>query len=152
MKFRDITSADMGFLQALYGSTRAIELDRTGWSKAQKDAFIQMQFNAQHSHYQLHYPDALWLIIEQKDVPIGRLYLEYWESQHRIIDIALLPEMRGKGLGTEILLGVMKKAAHDGKAVSIHVEKDNLAMELYKRLGFKRIEDKGVYDLLEWRE
>jgi hypothetical protein len=37
------------------------------------------------------------------------------------------------------------------KAVSIHVEKNNPAWRLYARLGFKVVEHKGVYDLMEWR-
>ena len=45
----------------------------------------------------------------------------------------------------------MENTAATGRAVSIHVEKQNPAMRLYKRLGFETIEDKGVYDLLEWR-
>jgi hypothetical protein len=34
--------------------------------------------------------------------------------------------------------------------VSIHVEKLNPAMGLYRRLGFICVEDKGVYDLMHW--
>ena len=35
--------------------------------------------------------------------------------------------------------------------MSIHVEKFNPAMRLYRRLGFVTEEDKGVYDLMRWR-
>ena len=44
----------------------------------------------------------------------------------------------------------MEQTAATGRAVSIHVEKTNPAMSLYKRLGFETIEDKGVYDLMRW--
>jgi len=36
--------------------------------------------------------------------------------------------------------------------VTIHVEAVNPAIRLYQRLGFKQIEDKGVYLLMEWKE
>ena len=81
---------------------------------------------------------------------IGRLYIERWPSQHCIIDIAFLPEHRGKGLGAALLRDLMDEAAAAGKAVSIHVEKFNPAMQLYRRLGFTTVEDKGVYDLMRW--
>lgn len=81
---------------------------------------------------------------------IGRLYLERWPSQHRIIDIAFLPTHRGQGLGAALLRDLLDEAAIAGKAVSIHVEKFNPAMRLYRRLGFKTEEDKGVYDLMRW--
>ncbi len=82
---------------------------------------------------------------------IGRLYIERWPSQHCIIDIAFLPEHRGKGLGEALLRDLLDEAAAAGKDVSIHVEKLNPAMRLYRRLGFVTEEDKGVYDLMRWR-
>ncbi len=141
----------MAFLEALYGSTRADELAQTAWSDVQKREFIAMQFQAQHSHYRAHFPDALWLIIERADVPAGRLYLERWAHEHRIIDIALIPQLRGMGIGCAIMRDLLDEAAAAGKAVSIHVEKFNPAMRLYHRLGFVGVEDKGVYDLMRWR-
>jgi GNAT superfamily N-acetyltransferase len=151
IRYRDTKKADMPFLALLYRSTREDELAQTPWSEGEKRAFADMQFHAQHEHYQKHYPDALWLIVEQMGRPVGRLYLERWDKEHRIIDIALMPAVRGRGIGGAILRDVLDEAAGDGKSVGIHVEKLNPAMSLYRRLGFQPVEDKGVYDLLVWR-
>ena len=148
LRFRALTPADLGFLSALYASTREDELAPLPWSAEQKAEFLEMQFQAQHSHYLKHYPDALWLIIERGGEPVGRLYLEYWPGEHRIIDIALMPGARGSGLGEALLRDVIDEAARHSKPVGIHVEKENPAMRLYRRLGFETVEDKGVYDLL----
>jgi len=146
-----MTEGDMEFLSRLYRSTREDELSRTPWDEPEKQAFINMQFSAQHEHYQKHYPDALWLIIEQGGTQIGRLYFERWDTEHRIIDIALIPEARAKGLGGAILSDLMEDAAaNGGKNIGIHVEKQNPAISLYRRMGFTVVEDKGVYDLLRW--
>jgi len=151
IRYRPMIADDMAFLSRLYRSTREGELSRTPWGEPEKQAFIDMQFSAQHDHYQKHYPDASWLIVEQKQQRIGRLYLERWASEHRIIDIALMPEARGQGIGGAILMDLMQGAAVDcAKGISIHVEKQNPAMSLYLRLGFKVVEDKGVYNLLRW--
>lgn len=146
-----MTTGDLGFLSALYASTREPELAPLPWSDEQKATFLDMQFQAQHSHYLENYPDASWLIIELDGKPAGRLYLEFWPSEHRIIDIALMPGVRGQGIGAALLRDVMEEAALAKKAVGIHVEKANPAMRLYKRLGFETVEDKGVYDLLRWQ-
>lgn len=148
--YRNMTDKDMVFLAALYRSTREAELARVPWSDLEKNAFSEMQFKAQHTHYQEHYPDALWLIIEQNGTAIGRLYLERWKTTHRIIDIIIHPDLRGQGIGKSILRDLQEEAAISRKSVSIHVEKENPAMDLYHRIQFKKIEDKGVYDLLEW--
>jgi ribosomal protein S18 acetylase RimI-like enzyme len=112
--------------------------------------FLDMQFRAQHAHYQQHYPQADWLVTMRGGEDVGRLYIERWPSQHCIIDIALLPAHRGRGLGSALLRDLLDEAATAGKAVSIHVEKNNPAMRLYHRLGFTTEADKGVYDLMRW--
>lgn len=146
-----MTDGDLPFLARLYASTRAEEMALTGWSAAEQESFLALQFRAQHSHYQAHYPEAAWLVIERAGAAIGRLYIERWGREHRIIDIALLLEARGQGFGAAVMRDLMDEAAAAGKAVSIHVEKNNPALTLYRRLGFEAIEDKGVYDLMEWR-
>jgi len=150
LTFRPIGEADMKFLAEVYASTRAEELAAAPLSDADKAAFLSSQFHLQHAHYQKHYPNADWLVIARGGAGIGRLYIERWPTQHRIIDIAFLPEHRGQGAGEALLRDLMDEAASVGKAVSIHVEKHNPAMRLYRRLGFQLEEDKGVYDLMRW--
>jgi ribosomal protein S18 acetylase RimI-like enzyme len=150
LSFRSIADADLPFLNRLYASTRADELAPVPWSDEQKAAFLDMQFRAQHSHYQQYYPKADWLVTMRDGEDVGRLYIERWPTQHRIIDIAFLPEHRGKGVGAALLRDLMDEAAAAGKAVAIHVEKFNPALRLYRRLGFTTEEDKGVYDLMRW--
>jgi GNAT superfamily N-acetyltransferase len=149
-RFRRITAADLPFLARVYASTRTEEVAAAPWTDEQKAVFLASQFQAQHAHYQKYYPDADWLVIARDGNDIGRLYIERWSAQHRIIDIALLPEHRGKGFGGALLADLLDEATAAGKDVSIHVEKFNPAMRLYKRLGFAIEEDKGVYDLMRW--
>jgi ribosomal protein S18 acetylase RimI-like enzyme len=150
LTFRPITDADMPFLTDLYGSTRAQELAPVPWSEAQKAAFVDMQFRAQHAHYVQHYPTARLLMILRAGLPAGRLYVDRWAREHRIMDIAFAPEHCGQGLGTALLRDLLDEAAAVGKCVTIHVEKNNPAMRLYRRLGFVAVEDKDVYDLMRW--
>jgi GNAT superfamily N-acetyltransferase len=150
LTFRPIAGVDLPFLTRVYASTRAEELAVTPLTEEQKAAFLEAQFRLQHAHYQKYYPEADWLVIQYGGEDLGRLYIERWPSQHRIIDIALLPEHRGKGLGEALLRDLLDEAAAAGKDVSIHVEKYNPAMRLYRRLGFTTEEDKGVYDLMRW--
>ena len=113
-------------------------------------AFLKQQFTAQHKFYQEHYNDTDFLIIVHDGVAIGRLYIARWTDEMRIVDIALLPRYRNGGIGTAILRDILAEAATAGKPVRIHVEKFNPAMRWYERLGFRAIEDKGVYVLMEW--
>jgi ribosomal protein S18 acetylase RimI-like enzyme len=150
LTFRPITDADLPFLARLYASTRMEELSVTDWSDAEKRAFLQQQFDAQHAHWQRHYRDTDWLLVSHTGSPVGRLYLARWAREHRIVDIAFLPEHRGQGFGSALLRDLLDEAAGAEKSLSIHVEKMNPAMSLYRRLGFVKEVDEGVYDLMRW--
>lgn len=147
--YRPMTDSDLPFAAALYASTRAEEVARAGWPEETRRAFLAQQHEAQHHHYRTYYPDAEWLIVERGGEAIGRLYLDEWPSQFRIVDIALVPAARRQGIGAAILEDVIAFAAAAGKAVSIHVEVHNPARGLYERLGFRPVEEKGIYLLME---
>jgi GNAT superfamily N-acetyltransferase len=146
---RPESDADLDFLCALYGSTREEELAQTDWSREQKDAFIRMQFDAQRAHYRTHYDGATFDIVEIDGEPVGRLYVYRGAKDVRIVDIALQPSVRGRGVGGTLLRQLIAEALPSGKTLSIHVERFNPAMRLYQRLGFRKVNEHGVYDLME---
>ena len=148
--FRPINNDDLDFLQRVYFSTREEEMKIVPWTDDQKQAFLHQQFDAQHTYYQEQFKDAKFEVILRDDQPIGRLYLDRRENEHRIIDIAILPEFRGQGIGGGIMRDLLDEAIQVNKPVTIHVERNNQAMHLYERLGFQMIEDQGVYFLMKW--
>ena len=152
LSLRPITPEDESFLASLYASTRAEELAQTNWSDEQKAMFCRMQFNAQTADYRANYPDASFQIIERDGVPAGRLLVMRSDDAVHVIDIALMPEHRGAGIGTKLLKELQKEAKAADKKLSIHVEQFNPARRLYDRLGFKQVDEKGVYLLMEWRK
>lgn len=148
---RSAVEGDEPFLCRVYASTRREELAPTGWSDEQKDEFLESQFRAQHAWYRAHYADASFDVILASGVPAGRLYVRRAADEIRLVDIALLPEFRRSGIGTSLLRELQEEARAAGVPLRIHVEKMNPAMGLYGRLGFRKLEDRGVYDFLEWR-
>ncbi len=149
--FRAFDPQDMEFLFQVYASTRIDELAVVDWDDAQKAAFLNMQFNAQHTHYQEHYKDAAFDLIFLHGEPVGRLYVARWETDIRVVDIAILPAHRNQGIGRAIFEEIMAEGADTGKTVSIHVEQNNPARRLYDRLGFRAEgEEHGIYQLMIW--
>lgn len=150
LSFRPITDSDRDFLYSVYASTRTEELKLTDWDDERKVEFLDMQFSAQHQYYQEHYTDTLFQTILCEGRPAGRLYLAHWPSEIRIVDLALLPEYRNLGIGSQILTGILNEAKAKGLPVNIHVERFNPALNLYRRLGFVKKGEHGVYDFMEW--
>lgn len=148
--FRPITEGDLPFLGRVYASTREEELSVTGWTPDTIRAFLASQFQAQHRYYREQFASASYQVILVDGREAGRLYIDRRESEIRIIDIALLPEFRGRGIGSHILGRILDEASRAGKPVRIHVEMSNPAMSLYQRLGFRKIDEHGLYHLMEW--
>ncbi len=146
---RPVSSSDRDFLLHVYASTREGELAPLPWTNDERAAFIEQQFEAQDRHYRENYAGASLDVVECDGAPAGRLYVARWSDEIRIIDIALLPEFRGRGIGTRLLRGLLDEAARTRRRLSIHVEKHNPALRLYSRLGFAPIADRGVYLLME---
>lgn len=138
INYRVMTDGDLPFVAVLYATTRAEEVAVTGWPPELQAAFLDQQHRAQHAHYRSAFPDGEWLLIERAGEPIGRLYLARKDGALRIVDISLLPDLRGSGLGTAILTDVLSS---ESGPVELHVEYRNPARRLYERLGFARADE-----------
>lgn len=149
VRLRPCTADDLPSLYEVYASTRAEELARAPWDAAQKAAFLRMQFDAQHRHYQQHYAGASFDVVLVGGEPAGRLYVARGREEYVVIDIALLPALRGGGIGTKLLREVAAEADAQGARVTLHVERFNPARALYERLGFAVVADEGVYLRME---
>ena len=56
--------------------------------------------------------------------------------------ISLYEEYRGKGIGTELMKTMLKLLKDKGyKKTSLAVQKDNYAVKMYKKVGFKIIDE-----------
>ena len=146
---RPATEADREFLLALYAGTRA-DLAAVPWPEGQLEALLRMQFDAQDADYRRSYPDASFDVVELDGVPVGRLYVDRGAETVRVVDISLLPEQRGRGLGARLLSAVLEEAAQTGRTVALQVEPGNPAARLYDRLGFAPLREDGLRTTMVW--
>jgi len=142
---RPITDADQAFLRTLYGTTRADEVAMLPWDQAAIEAFLDQQFQAQHAHYQMHFANADFSIIEIAGEAIGRAYLLWADSHLQIIDTALMPAWRGRGIGSGLIRQWLARADRQGLGTGLHVTLHNPALRLYQRHGFEVVGDNGLY-------
>lgn len=167
---RSETVDDLDFQVALYTSTRWEELAPIAWPDSAKREFLGQQARLQHAHYLEHYKGAELLVITAPVAPssaiagtpeeiwldpadsgrmlIGRIYLRSGSTEIRLMDIALLPPHRGKGIGCALIEALQVESVARAAGITLHVEPNNPAQRLYQRLGFALIEQRGVYDFL----
>jgi GNAT superfamily N-acetyltransferase len=144
-------ASDEAFLLSVYGSSRAEEMARVPWSEEQKQAFVKMQFTAQRDHYALVYPEAKHDIIYAAEKPVGRIYVDRNAERVHVLDVTVLPEHRGQGVGTALLRRLMDEAGASGIPVTIYVELFNPSLQLFEGLGFQREKEEGYQFLMKWQ-
>lgn len=148
---RPVTPEDEPFLRRVYASTRAEELAQVPWPDEQKQAFCDWQYDMQERHYHANWPDSRYDVVVVDGRPAGRLWQTESDEDVHVLDIAILPEFRGRGVGEHLLREVQERAAATGRSASIYVERFNRARSLYERLGFVQVEEGDVYLRMEWR-
>lgn len=148
---RPAASEDRDFRFALFASTRADELARFPGSAEQREVFLRIQFAAQERGYEISFPTAVRSIICLADLPIGSLMVDSTPTEIRVVDIALVPEQRGRGFGGQLLERLKEEAGATGRPLRLRVVKGNPAQRLYQRLGLVIVTDEGLYQQMEWQ-
>lgn len=142
---RPANAGDLDFLRSLYFDTRRGEMAAFGWPEAQAQAFLGMQYDFQSRSYAGSYPDAEHSIIETDDGPVGRLLLNRTKADFRVVDIALLASVHGRGIGRGVLGAVIERAEQAGLPIRLSVLIGNPAVHLYLKLGFVEEGNDGMY-------
>jgi ribosomal protein S18 acetylase RimI-like enzyme/SAM-dependent methyltransferase len=131
---RQAAPDDQEFLRRVYYSTRKEEVEAFGWPEAEQEAFLSMQFTTQQKAYAMMFPHAEQSVILCDGVPAGRLLLNRDTNSISVVDIAVLPEFRRRGIASSILVRLQR----DGAAIDLQVDKNNAtARRLYERRGFQ---------------
>ena len=146
VSLRPVTAGDDAFLHRLYADRRAPELGPLDWPLEQVRAFVDMQFRAQSDGYAATFPDAdHWLVLAGEE-PIGRLMLDRRPHEHLVVDVVILSDHRGKGIGTALMQEVIAGARDAGLPVRLTVAAHDLrVVRWYEGLGFRLVEPGEVY-------
>lgn len=115
------------------------------------DNLLSGQYAAQTADYRSNYPKAWNQIIVFDRADAGRAIWSTEKGDLLLIDIVVLTEYRGKGIGGAVLNWLFDKSREGQMPIRFCVEKGNRAMRLYERLGFRRIEDLNSHFQMEWR-
>jgi len=151
VSLRPVQKNDEAFLLKVFAGTRETERQAVQWKVGEWETFIQLQYGAQKIHYTTHFPAAAHDIILCDAKPVGRMWVNEAEDEIRLLDIAILPVQRSRGIGTHLIRRLQHKAARADVPLRHSVELTNpRAQQLYVRLGFEAICTRGLHTLMEW--
>lgn len=143
---------DVVFRFELFCQSRPPEWESVQIDPELRDRLMRHQFNAQTASYRTQFPRARFDIIELDGEAIGRIVVDRPGHLLNIVDQAIVPRLRNKGLGTTIMRSLMDEARQQAIPVRLMVNSSNdLSIRLYLRLGFVPIESEPLYIALEWK-
>lgn len=113
---------------------------------------MRFQFEAQSTSYRAEFPRARFDIIELGSRPIGRIVVDRPGTKLHIVDQAIVPALRNRGVGTAIMRTLMEEARLARVPLRLKVASSNdPSLRLYRRLGFMPTETAPLYIELEWK-
>jgi ribosomal protein S18 acetylase RimI-like enzyme len=143
---------DRAFRYQLFCQSRPPEWDMVQLDPQVREALMRHQFEAQRVGYLTQFPKARFDIIELDSQPIGRIVVDRPADMMHLIDQAIVPAWRNKGLGTTIMRTLMDEARDRAVPLRLMVGSSNdPSLRLYLRLGFVPIASTPMYIELEWK-
>ena len=145
------TAADAAFRLALFSASRGPEWALFPQGPA-LDQLMQMQLRGQTMSHAARHPDARLDIVDLDGAPAGRLAVDRAAGGIVLVDIALAPDARGRGIGSAIIAALLAEARDTGRPLRLAVATCNdAALRLYLRLGFAATSQDDAYLHMEWR-
>ena len=118
---------------------------------AQEESLEALQWQPELARYAAGWGRAgdMGIVAIAEDTAIGTAWLRQWSLAQRgfgFIDvdipemaIAVLPDYRGQGVGTQLIIQLLWAAQAYYPAVCLNVRAASPALRLYQRLGFRKV-------------
>jgi ribosomal protein S18 acetylase RimI-like enzyme len=145
VELRQAVSEDEPFFARVFESTIEAKFAGLPLDPAMKRSLVEMQYRALTQSRQQAFPYARRQLVLVDGTPAGYCWTHISEGRMRLVDIALLPSFRNRGVGATLLGRLLAEADASGFDVDLHVELENPARRLYERFGFTVISQEGPY-------
>jgi ribosomal protein S18 acetylase RimI-like enzyme len=143
---------DSLFMAQLFYSTKTFFYE-LGLSCEVVETMLEQQYRLQEASYREQYPNANTYILFYHQQAVGKVMLDISEYKIHIVDLIIIPGMRGQGFGSVILEAIKQEALKRHLLVGLSVESENTqAKKLYLQYGFELESCSGIYELMLWGE
>ncbi|MCW4385527.1 GNAT family N-acetyltransferase [Salinibacterium sp. SYSU T00001] len=129
------TPDDDAFINRVIAASRAD--DFAALEAELRERMLALQVAAQRRHYRAAHPTASDHIIDCAGRPVGRALLAAASDSITVVDIAVVPERRGEGIGTAAMRAISERGDRLGVPLQVRVwASDERLLRWYSRLGF----------------
>jgi ribosomal protein S18 acetylase RimI-like enzyme len=151
VNLRPESTVDEPLVRRLILETVTDELGASAWPEPMRGHLLGIQYTARRHSHRANHPAAASQVIQADGVDVGWALVNTMPHEVRVVEIMILPEWRGSGIGTAVLNEILVIAARARKPVRLNVNVMNQgALRLYTRLGFRKIAEDAVQYLMEF--
>lgn len=123
---RKATEDDREFLRRLHHTVVRRYVEAIwGWDEVRQDEFVRQELEQTSP-----------LIIEINGQSAGQITVNEREDEWTLVQLFILPEFQGQGIGTALLQWITREADCCEVPIVLRVFKANPARHLYERFGF----------------
>lgn len=137
---RPATNNDLPFLLHLRQNTMSTYLRESQLDYSDSNHLDRIEYA---------FENAEIILLQQK--PVGLLKTCLQNSALELIQIQILPEFQKLGIGSQLILHLIRKATLKNLTIHLSVLRVNPALKLYQRLGFRQKTQNNVMLKMEWR-
>lgn len=128
-QLRPARPEEFDFAAEIYiAAMRPLMQQLNAWDEPMRRAAIRRSFKAADAR-----------IISRDGADIGWIQVTERDADYHLTQIQIIEDYCGLGIGSDIIKGLLDRAAREGKTVSLSAVRVNRAIELYKRMGFQVI-------------
>ena len=110
------------------------------WDEALQDRLFEEQWT----------PDQFEIVLYDGN-PCGFLSIEDRPDHIYVSEIVIVPQFQGRGIGSRLLNEEMQRGRETKSPLRLQVLRENRAIELYRRLGFKECGTTETHIRMVWR-
>lgn len=147
---------DEAFLYEMFVASREREL--APLPEELRETIARQQYGIQQGGVEADYPDAQRFVVlgggdrpGGPGAPVGMIILAVRPDTLWVVDVALHPGHRNRGLGAAVIGSLMDTCRQSGRTLKGSVTPYNPARRLYARLGIRELATERGYIALEWR-
>jgi GNAT superfamily N-acetyltransferase len=150
LALRDEDEGDRALVRHLFETGDGACLFSCGLPSAAAGQLITQQVAAREWGHATNHPLARRHIVMEGGRAVGRLSIDRAARPWYVVDLAVLPSARGRGIASQLLAGLQADARSVGVAIALHVAADSPALRLYVRNDFAVEVAEGPYLRMRW--
>lgn len=101
-----------------------------------RTVFIEEQNVPEHEEVDGEDSSCTHFLVFFNGEPVGAARFKYLDDKAKIQRVCILPQVRGTGLGAELMMAILEEVKRQGKASTAILGSQTHALGFYEKLGF----------------